>query len=176
MFRRFTKKRVIAAVTAIAALALAAGAFAYFTSTGSTTGTGSVGNATQWTVADSSTPSTLYPGQGSFAIAGSVTNASSGNQGLNSLTVTINAPTNTGTISSEAACTAADFALSSASGSGWTVATGGDSATYTWSPADDLASSGTQAYPSGLSISMNDLTHAQDNCQGATVNWGDSVN
>ena len=176
MFRRFTKKRVIGVVTAIAALALAAGAFAYFTSTGNTTATGSVGKASQWTVADSSTPSTLYPGQGSFAIAGSVTNAGSGNQGLNSLTVTITAPTNTGTISTEAACTASDFALSSATGSGWTIGSGGDSATYTWSTPVDLHPAGVQSYPTGLSISMNDLSHPQDNCQGAIVNWGDAVN
>jgi len=176
MLRRFTKKRVILGLAAVAALALAAGAYAYFTSTGSTTSTASVGSTLPWTVKDTSAPVTLYPGQGSFAIAGTVTNASHGNQGLNTLTVTINAPTNTGSIASEAACTAADFGLSATGGSGWVVAAGGDSATYTWSPANDVTPSGVVNYPSGLSLAMNDLTHAQDNCQNATVNWGDSVN
>jgi hypothetical protein len=172
--RRFTKKRLIGAVSLIAVLAMAGGAYAYFTSSGSGNGTGSVGMSSPFTVNDTSTPVTLYPGTGSFSIAGTVNNPGSANQGLGSLTVTITSPTpgsNPGDPTHP--CSASDFALSG--GSGWVVAGGGDSATYTYPSGNELDHGATVNFPTGLSISMVDRSYDQDNCQGATVNWTDSA-
>jgi hypothetical protein len=175
MFRLLKKKRVFIPLGVVASLAIAAGAFAYFTSTGSGTGSATVGSPANWTVTDTSTPVTLYPGAGSFAVTGTVVNPTGGaHQLLSTLTVTIGAPTGTGTDSSIAACTAADFALTSANSSGWVISNGGDTATYTWTN-NDLAAGASQAFPTGLSISMNDLAHDQGNCQTATVHWTDAA-
>src|SRR3954447_14282035 len=77
------RKRVLAGLGAVVALVAAGAAIAYFTSTGSGNGTGSVGNASNWTVAIAA-PSggPLYPGAGSQTFAYTVTNASSGHQQL----------------------------------------------------------------------------------------------
>jgi len=160
----------------------AGAALAYFTSTGSGSGTGSVGTASNWAVTNVATSGgALYPGTGSNAVSADVQNPGSANQGLSALTVTVDAPTNTdssGNYSGEAACTAADFALS---GTGWVISNGGDTATYSnatpvdiaagdyvISDADGGATAG-NALPS-LTLTMNDLSHAQDQCQGATTN------
>jgi hypothetical protein len=174
MLQVLKKKKVYVPLTGLVVLALAAGAFAYFTSTGSGTGSAAVGGASNWTVTDTSSAVTLYPGSGSFAVAGGVTNpAGGGNQLLSTLTVKLGAPTNAGTNSNLPACTAADFALSAPSGSGWTVSSDGDSASYTFNK--DVASGSSVNFPSGLSVSMNDLQQDQGNCQGATVNWTDNA-
>jgi hypothetical protein len=174
--RRFTRKRFLGALSVIAVLAAAGAAIAYFTSSGSGTGTASVGNSSNFIVSDTSTPVTLYPGTGSFGIAGTINNPGSANQGLGTLTVTINAPTgmtNPGDASHP--CSASDFALTGTGGSGWVVAAGGDSATYTYSSGNELNHGATVGFPAGLSVSMVDHNYDQDNCQGATVNWTDSA-
>jgi len=171
--RRFTKKRVIGVLTAVSVFAIAAGAIAYFTNTGGTaTGSGSVGNSSAWNVtATSFTGGPLYPGSGTETGTTTVTNTSAGNEFLSTITATIAAPTNTGSIAGDPACTAADFSL--ATGNGWTAAAGGQSATYTVN-ADEpgtTAAGGAGSVTSGaLTLSMNDLQHIQDNCQGATPN------
>ena len=63
--RRFTKTRVIAALSVIGVLALAGGAFAYFTSTGTGTGNATVGSSSTYTVTvGAPTGGSLYPGSG----------------------------------------------------------------------------------------------------------------
>jgi hypothetical protein len=177
MFRRFiSSRRRVAAVTTIGALVVAAAAFAYFTSSGSGTGSATVGSAAAFTYQDTTVASPLYPGQGSEAISGNFTNSGSGNELLNTITVTITAPTvaSPAPAGSDSAhpCSAGDFTLSSTAGSGWTVASGGQSAVYT--PANDLAPNGVQAYggsSNGLSLSMVDQSYNQNNCQGAKANF-----
>ncbi len=111
-----------------------------------------------------------------------VQNVGSGNQGLNSLTVTIASISGQdATYSSESdTCPVTDFALVSASGSGWVLSNNNDTATYANTPAQDVvagdyvtsaADSGGNtatgtALPSGLTATLLDLTHAQDQCQG----------
>jgi hypothetical protein len=171
MLRRFMKKRVLVALTVVGVLAAAGGAYAYFTSTGSTNATATVGSAGSWGVTDTTTAATLYPGQGSEAIQGTVTNNGSGNQQLNTITVTINAPmVATGAPTPGHACAASDFALSTTTGSGWTV--NGLSATY--SPGKDLSPGGTFNF-SGLSLSMVDGNYDQGNCQGATAKYSEAA-
>jgi len=178
MLRRFMKKRVVIALSVVGVLAAAGGAYAYFTSTGSTTGTASVGTAGSWGVSDSTAAASLYPGAGSESIQGTVTNGGNGHQQLNTITVTINAPTVASGAPTVAghACSASDFALSSASGSGWTVAPDGLSATY--QPNTDLASGGTFAFGGAghaLTLSMIDQAYDQGNCEGATANFTEAA-
>jgi hypothetical protein len=177
--RRFTNKRAVAALCLIALLAVAGGAYAYFTNNnGSATGSGSVGASSPWHVtATAFTGGPLYPGSGTETGTTTVTNTSNGNQKLTTITATIAAPTNTGTDATIPACTASDFALSDP-GSNWNVASGGQSATYSVG----VDEAGTSPGPAGsvttpqLTISMNDASHNQNNCQNATPNVTYTVN
>ena len=172
MLRLFTKKRA-AALIVVGSLVVAGGAYAYFTSTGSGSGSGTVGKSTGFTVTDTSVPVTLYPGTGSFSVAGTVLNGGSANQGLATLTTTINAPTvaSGAPVVTGHACGAGDFALSAANNSGWVISNNGGTATYTYSANNELAAGASVSYPGGLSIAMVDQQYDQDNCQGATANW-----
>ena len=177
MFTRFTKKRTLFAVSLVAALAITGGAIAYFTSTsGSGTGSGTVGSATAWTVAPSAfTGGPLFPGAGTETGNVKVTNASSGNQLLTTITATIAAPTNIGTDGSLPACTAADFTLE-AGGTAWVVASDGQSATYAVNGTAGTDEAGTSSGSAGsatspdLTLAMIDASRNQNNCQGATAN------
>jgi len=182
--KRFMNKKV-AAIGLASALALGAAgiATAYFTSTGSGSGTGSTGIASNWTVTSVSTSGgALSPGQGTDTISAVVQNPGTGNQGLNALTVTIDAPTPDATYASSGpnACTAADYALNAGT-SAWVISNGGDTATYANSSAVDIsaghyvvsdADSGStgNALPTGLTLTMNDPASNQNQCQDATVN------
>jgi hypothetical protein len=174
------RRRVISVVgAAVAVLAIAGAAFAYFTSTGSTTGTATVGSvnpAGQFTVADRSVPAALYPGTGSFPITGTITNPTKANLGLATATVNITAPTVAGgAAAGSQACSASDFALSVASGSGWQLSNSNDTATYSYANANELANGANTPIPTGLTVSMVDQSYNQDNCEGATVNWTDGA-
>lgn len=78
------------ALTVVGALVVVGGAFAYFTSTGTGTGSASVGSASTWTVNTSPyTGGPLYPGSGSETISYTVTNASTGHQGLTATSASV---------------------------------------------------------------------------------------
>jgi hypothetical protein len=170
-----SKKGIALLATMVVAIAAAVGAYAYFTSTGSDSSTAAVGAAAEWTVDADITANTLYPGQGSNYSSGTVTNAGDGNQQLNQIVATIEAPTLDELIQDELLpdCTAADFALSSVSD--WDVALNGLSATLTVN--QDIVPDGTYDW-SDLSVSMIDRQDGdpgdgagnQNNCQNATVN------
>lgn len=179
-------KKGIALLGVLVVAAVAAfGAYAYFTSTGQGTGTATTGSATQFSVhqdayttdtpAGSVVPVPLFPGNGVQQLSGTVKNVGSGNQQLAQVKVTITAPSNTGSIVGDPACTAADYALTTAGGSGWTIAADGLSATKAY--VNDLAPNAVQAF-SGINLTMLDRQDAvgppavngnQDNCQGATA-------
>lgn len=91
MFRRFTKKRVVLGLAAVAALALAAGAYAYLTSVGSGTGTATVGSTSgSWGITvTSDTTDALYPGNGQASLPYTLTNNSGGQLGLQNVTVAL---------------------------------------------------------------------------------------
>ena len=174
------RRRVVAAVSAVVAvLAIAGAAFAYFTSTGSTTGTANVGSVSgtgQFTVADSSVPAPLYPGSGSFGITGTITNSTSANLGLGTATVNITAPTvASGAAAGSQPCSASDFAMTAATGSGWSVTNSGDTATYNYAANNELGTGKSTGFPTGLTLAMVDQSYNQDNCEGAKVNWTDGV-
>lgn len=159
------RRKLIASLTVGLVIAGGVAAYAYFTSTGSGTGTAAVGNATAFDVDVVVDTNTLYPGHGSNGITVTVTNGGSGNQLLDQIVATIQAPTNTGSNASLPDCTAADFALS---GGAWVISNGGTTATLSGigadlDPSDDYTDN-------TLSVSMNNLNQNQNNCQGATVN------
>jgi len=87
----FTTRRRIAIVSAVVvALAGGGAALAYFTSSGSGTGSASVGTATNWTVSQPiDTSHGLLPGSGSEVLTFTVTNPGSGAQAFNSVTATV---------------------------------------------------------------------------------------
>lgn len=160
------RRKLIAVLTAglvIVGLVIVGGvaAYAYFTSTGSGSGTASVGTATNWDVDVTVGTDTLYPGHGSDGITVDVTNVGSGNQLLDQLVATIDAPT----APAGPACTADDFALS---GGSWVISNGGKTATLS-TLSQDLDPTDTYT-ENTLSVSMNNLPTNQDDCQGATVN------
>jgi hypothetical protein len=95
MFRRFGKKRVVVALSAVGALALAISAYAYFTSSGSGTGSATVGSAQALSVSvgdrvGDPSGGPLYPdGTSSETLGYTVTNNASFAQSIGSTTVTV---------------------------------------------------------------------------------------
>lgn len=84
MLRRFTKKRVILALGVVAALVVAGAAVAFFTSTGTGTGSAQVGSAAHWTMTPSAaTGGPMFPGSGTSTIAYTVKNPGADNRHLN---------------------------------------------------------------------------------------------
>jgi len=74
--RKLMRKRILVPVAAIAALAVAGIAVAYFTASGTGSGTATVGSAAGVTITNVSLPDTLYPG-GSTAVRFTINNSSS---------------------------------------------------------------------------------------------------
>lgn len=89
----FTKKRA-AVMAIVGSLALGAGAYAYFTSTGTGSGAATVGTSTAWMISsDALTGDSLTPGGTTEqTLTYTVTNPSSGNQGLTKVTVKVANP------------------------------------------------------------------------------------
>ena len=89
----FSTKKRIAAVALSGAVILGAGgiAAAYFTSTGNGTASGTVGNATNFVVASSTSGGPLYPGAAGSdqTVTVHVKNAGTGSQELNSFTISV---------------------------------------------------------------------------------------
>jgi hypothetical protein len=169
------RKRFVAIGGAVAlALGIAGGAYAYFDSTGSGTGSATVGSANNWTVAVQSpsgatslypdpTPTGGVPGANTEYFPVTITNPSGGgNQNLNSVSVSVST-------SNPTQCLASWFSVDGTSPTG----------TDSFTPNDDLAPSGTWSpsvstlpspYNSGyVSVELIDDNSPQDGCQGASV-------
>jgi hypothetical protein len=146
-------------------------AFAYFTSTGTGTGSALVGSASNWTVGQTGTSSggPVYP-DASIGVTGghvqtdsyTVTNAGKGSQFLTQVQVSI-ANANGSAWSSQTnpslpACTAASFSV------------GGQAVSAVWtdtSLAGDFTSN--QSKTGSVTVEMIDNGANQNNCQGVTV-------
>lgn len=87
-----TTRRRIAVVGSVIVLALAGGglAFAYFTASGSGTGSATVGSTGTWGVTAGSPSGTIYPGSGASTIIFSVQNTGTGDQQYSSAVATVN--------------------------------------------------------------------------------------
>ncbi|HYL52917.1 MAG TPA: hypothetical protein VEZ15_13165 [Acidimicrobiia bacterium] len=98
LFGSKKRKLIAGGVALVATAGLATGAFAYFTANGNGTGgAATVGDTTGWTVNNFNTSGTdLYPGSGSQTVSYDVTNASAGDQHLNSIVATISVDTASG--------------------------------------------------------------------------------
>jgi hypothetical protein len=154
MLRKFTKKRVIAALSIVAALALAAGVYAFFTSGGSGTGSAGVGTASAVTVHQTTTVSGLLPGGPSVALAGNFDNAGPGAVKLAAVTAAVASVTPLAghTANGKPDCTTGDFEVTGTSTDPGSIAVG----------------TGIGAW-SGLSVAMKETGLNQDNCQGASI-------
>ena len=160
---RFKKISVLTAIVAtVAAMASMQVAYAYFTSTGSGTGSATVGSDSAWTVGQTSTSGgALYPdpaiGTGNIQTKSySVTNPSAGNQHLTDVKISV--ANSDGSPWSSGLCTKNDFSVGGA-------AVG---ATYT-----DADSTGTftaaETRNDSVTVQMIDNGANQNDCRGLTV-------
>jgi hypothetical protein len=172
--KRFMNKKVAAIGLAAGLVLGAAGAaFAYFTSTGSGTGSATVGSSANWTVGETGSPSggPLYPDP---AIGGAnvqtdtytVTNNDTGSQYLTSVQVSVANADGTAWSSQTnpllPACTAADFSVGSAAvGTTWTDTSLAGTYTASGTPGDTASST--------VTVELIDNHANQDNCEGLTV-------
>ncbi len=166
MDRRSKKKRVAALLGLLMALAAATVAVAYFTGgSNSAQGSGTVGQSTQWGISTGSVSwsgalSALYPGASNDTeyVPFTVTNNGHGNQGLQSVTVTI--PSESNGDAETAGSSPSDITGCKAS---WFTAQldSGNPAV----PAD-LAAGAT--YTGKVDLTMQDVNSSQDACQNAS--------
>jgi hypothetical protein len=148
MFRKaMKKKRTVGVLAVVAVLALAGMAIAYWTTTGSGEGSGSVASSNGTLALQGTVTESLVPG-GSSAVKYTASNA-----GSSSLSVgTIHAVVSIDEAHANAGCKASDFTI-----------------------ADTAENQVIAAHASGValakegSIAMADTSENQDACQGATV-------
>jgi hypothetical protein len=165
MSRIFRSRKALAFALA-GSLAIVGAAVAYFTTSGSGTGTATVGTSSALTI-HGTTTSTLYPG-GTTPVSFTVDNASSGNQQLGTVHL--------------ASVVACDTALvAGACPSGHTIATcvssetgASDTNTANFYMADVVSN---QVFPAGNgqsvtatgTLKMNNLNSSQDSCKSANL-------
>jgi len=146
MFQITPRRKKIAALVVVL-MALGGVAYAYWTTTGSGTGSASTGNIAQITVNQTSTITGLAPGLAAQTLSGNFDNPNDGPVYVTSVTATV-----TGT--DKAGCTASDYTIAGSAAVNAQVAAG--NAQGAWS---------------GLTIQFNNKpTVNQDACKGATVN------
>jgi hypothetical protein len=161
------KRRVIAALTVVGALALAGGAFAYFTSSGTGTGSVSVGSAGAWSLTSGTAtgpalaPDPAVGGANVESIPYTVKNTGSGSESLSQVVVSV--LTGTGAAWSSQTqtappCTAADFSVDGAAPGSPAVDT---------HLAGDLASG--QSKTGTVTVELIDNGQNQNNCEGVSV-------
>jgi hypothetical protein len=144
--RKNTRKRVAAVATGAALTFIVGGvAFAYWTTSGSGTGSAATGNTNPITISSTAVTG-LYPGGAPVAVAGSFTNPNPGPVFVDQVTVKVSPTWTAGTTNP---CTAADFAVTQPTQTGRDIVTGD-----TWT---------------GATIQLKNLATNQDNCKGVTV-------
>lgn len=149
---RITRRKKLF-IAGIAAVGLLGGsALAYWTTTGSGTGSASVGTNTAVTVTQVGTITALTPGSTAQAVNFKINNPAATNQTIANVLVSIASVTGPN-ITPTKPCTAADFTLVQP-----TVAYG------------DLLPGDTTYSPSGATLALDNTASNQDGCKGATVN------
>ena len=150
--RKNTKKIAVASGTI---LALSAGgvAVAYWSTSGSGTGSATTSaGAANLSIAQTSTISNMYPGDEPQTIAGTVTNNAENSAYVTKVVVSI-ASVDKAEDAPEGTCNASDYTLANAE---MTVD-------------EDIASGDTESF-TGATIQFNNKASNQDACKGATVN------
>jgi hypothetical protein len=150
--RRFLKRRKVMAATFVALLAITASAIAYWTTTGSGTGSATTGAGSAVTVTQVGTVTGLVPGGTAQAVDFTVTNPKSTPQYVTTVSYSI-ASIQTSPGVAAVGCSAADFTLVQPSA----IST-------------DLAAGVTTFSPSGATLAMKDTGSNQDGCKNVTVN------
>lgn len=149
---RFTKKKLVVVGFAVAALVSSGTALAYWTQSGTGTGSATAGTTTGITVNQTSvSASALYPGGTAEALSGTFTNPNASPVNVSTVAAVVSSISGGGTDNTKPACTTADFAI------------GGSSGPYTVAP-------GTLTAWSGLTVRLVPGTLNQDNCKNATAN------
>jgi predicted ribosomally synthesized peptide with SipW-like signal peptide len=151
MLRKFNRWTV--AALGVVLLVAASGAYAYWTQSGTGTGTAATGTNTGITVTQTATPSGLYPGGPTAALAGQFNNTNPGSVFVNQVNATISSVTGPN-ITVPTPCAAGDYQLN-----GFPVTV-----------AAQVPSGTAQGSWTGASIQMLNAGTNQDGCKGATVN------
>lgn len=149
-----TTKRA-ATIGAGAALCLLVGgaAFAYWTTTGSGSGSAATGDVSAVTiVATSPTVSGLYPGGPAQAVSGNFNNPNPGSVYINQVTVTISAVSPSQSNTNLPACTAADFTVVQPGATAAQIPSGTGVGSWT-----------------GSSIALKNTSANQDNCKNVSL-------
>jgi hypothetical protein len=149
---RIIKSRRALVLGIVAALGIAAAAFAYWTTSGSGTGTAGTGDAATVNVTQVGTIAGLVPGGAAQAVDFTITNGKTTSQYVTSVSVSIDSIKKADNTTATG-CSAADFTIVQPTAIN-----------------RDLAAGATTFSPSGASIAMNDATTNQDACKTVTVN------
>jgi hypothetical protein len=156
-------------VSTLVTLAVTGAALAYFTSTGTGTGSASVGTASNLTVTGTSA-STLYPGTSS-TVSFTVNNTSSGHQRLGSITLTaIHACTGAGSSWNGSACSNAGTEQTTCESSDTSASSTTDNFSMPVVASNtDFGPGNNQTVTQTGTLAMNDLASSQNSCQGANL-------
>ena len=143
-------KPVVIVTLLVTSLAIGGIAFAYWTTTGSGTGSATTGTAASVVVKQTGTPSGLYPG-GSSALSGTFDNPNSGQVFITAVTASVT-PFSVQADTGKPACTQADFSITGTAPVGANVPAGTTVGAWT-----------------GLTLNMTNSATNQDNCKSITV-------
>jgi hypothetical protein len=160
---------MIMVVGALGALAMGGAAYAYFTATGSGTGSASVGASTALTI-HGTVGSALYPGTSS-TVTFTVDNPSSGHQQVGTIHLASIKACPSGDTWSGSACTNSGTEITTCE-SIETGASDTNTANFWMSDvvaSQDVASGNAQAITATGSLKMNDLSSSQNSCQNANL-------
>ncbi len=144
--KRFVSKKVVAVgVTAGLILGIAGAAFAYWTQSGSGTGTATTGTTQAITVNETTSASDLYPGGPAQPLAGDFDNPNAGTTHIGAVSAAL------GTL--PAGCVAADFTIDNSAETNSATLTQGNGV-GSWS---------------GITIQMNETGVNQNTCKSSNI-------
>lgn len=144
--KTISKKGVAFGLSAGVALGLTGAALAYWTQSGSGSGTAQTGTTTAVTVNQTTTVTGLYPGDSPVTISGDFTNANSGSVKVGTVTGALD------TAHLPTGCVAADFTVTGSDAVNAEIPSGTHVGSWT-----------------GITIQMNDTSVNQDNCKTQTI-------
>ena len=144
-----TKKKILLVTAAL--MMVAGAAFAYWTNTGSGTGSATTGTNSPITIVQTGSSVTLQPGGASSTLSGTFDNPNTSPVFVNQVTATLASVSGAGT--SAAGCTTADYELETA-----TITIGAE-----------VSANDTTPW-SGIKVRLKNTAFNQDDCKNATIN------
>jgi hypothetical protein len=152
---RFLSRKAAASAGVAVVLIAATGAYAYWTNGGSGTGSAATGTNVAIVVTQTTTPTALYPGGPTAALAGAFNNTNASPVRVHQVSATISSVTRTaGAIAGSLPCAVADYQIN-----GFPVTVDAQ-----------IPAGSAQGSWTGASIQLLDSGVNQDGCKGATVN------